>query len=165
MLKFIVLLLLVTGAFAAGYYAGQQPVDTLQATVSDLTHRLAISEETIGDVRQSLKSLSQNALEATARIEHDLRRRNTLAEAKSRVVQAKAYVLDRNYRDGAKELAKAASALEAVAKGIKPDASTKVMLDVARSLRDARAEVAMGKAVPLKKFDDLQRRIDQALDK
>ncbi len=165
MLKFIAVLLLVSGAFAAGYYAGQQPVGTLQATVSDLTHRLAISEETIGDVRQSLKDLSQNALEATARIERDLRRRNALAESKSRVVQAKAYVLDRNYSDGAKELAKAASTLEAVAKGIKPDASAKAMLDVARSLRDARVEVARGKFVPLKKFDDLQRRIDQSLDK
>ncbi len=165
MLKFIALLLLVSGAFAAGYYAGQQPVGTLQATVSDLTHRLAISDETIKDARQSLKDLSQNALEATARIERDLRRRNALAEAKSRVVQAKAYVLDRNYSDGAKELAKAASTLETVAKGITPDASTKSMLDVARSLRDARVEVAMRKAVPLKRFDDLQRRIDQSLDK
>jgi hypothetical protein len=30
---------------------------------------------------------------------------------------------------------------------------------------DRRIEVAMGRLVPLKKFDDLQRRIDQSLDK
>lgn len=165
MLKFIAVLLLVAGAFAAGYYAGQQPVGTLQATVSDLTHRLAISEETIKDASQSLKHLSQNALETTAGIERDLRRRKALMEAKSRVVQAKASVLDRNYTDGAKELTEAALVLEAAAKGTKPDASTQAMLDVARALRDTRVEVAMGKFVPLKKFDDLQRRIDQSLDK
>jgi hypothetical protein len=137
----------------------------LQASVSDLTHRLAISEETISDARQSLKNLSQNALATTAEIERDLRRRKALMEAKSRVVQAKAYVLDRNYSDGAKELTEAASTLEAAAKGTKSDASTQAMLDVARALRDTRIEVAMGKLVPLKKFDDLQRRIDQSLDK
>lgn len=165
MLKFIAVLLLIAGVFAAGYYAGQQPVGTLQATVSDLTHRLAISEETIKDARQSLKNLSQNAMETTAGIERDLRRRKALMEAKSQVVQAKAYVLDRNYSDGAKELTEAASTLEAAVKGTKPDASTQAMLDVARALRDTRIEVAMGKFVPLKKFDDLQRRIDQSLDK
>jgi hypothetical protein len=165
MLKFIAVLLLVAGAFAAGYYAGQQPVGTLQETVSDLSHRLAISEETIKDARQSLKNFSQNAVETTVGIERDLRRRKALMEAKSRVVQAKAYVLDRNYSDGAKELTAAASALEAGAKGTKPDASTQAMLDAARLLRETRAEVAMGKLVSLKKFDDLQRRVDQLLDK
>ncbi|MBH0176986.1 MAG: hypothetical protein HP491_03780 [Nitrospira sp.] len=55
--------------------------------------------------------------------------------------------------------------MEAAAKGTKSDASTQAMLDVARALRDTRVEVAMGKLVPLKKFDDLQRRIDQSLDK
>ncbi|MBH0176984.1 MAG: hypothetical protein HP491_03770 [Nitrospira sp.] len=165
MLKFIAVLLVIAGAFAAGYYAGQQPVGILQTTVSDLTHRLAISEETIKDARQSLKNLSQNAMETTAGIERDLRRRKALMEAKSQVVQAKAYVLDRNYSDGAKELTAAASTLEAAAKGTKSDASTQAMLDAARALRDTRVEVAMGKLVPLKKFDDLQRRIDQSLDK
>ena len=104
-------------------------------------------------------------METTAGIERDLRRRKALMEAKSQVVQAKAYVLDRNYSDGAKELTEAASTLEAAAKGTKSDASTQAMLDVARALRDTRIEVAMGKLVPLKKFDDLQRRIDQSLDK
>jgi len=165
MLKFIAVLLLVAGAFAVGYYAGQQPVGTLQGTVSDLTHRLEISEETIKDARQSLKNLSQTAMETTAGIERDLRRRKALMEAKSQVVQAKAYVLDRNYSDGAKELTEAASTLEAAAKGTKSDTSTQAMLDVAHALRDTRIEVAMGKMVPLKKFDDLQRRIDQSVDK
>ncbi|MDH5253451.1 MAG: hypothetical protein OEW25_09005 [Nitrospira sp.] len=165
MRKFIVVLLLLAIAFAAGYYAGQRPVGTLQEAVSNLSQRLAISEETIGDVRQSLKKLSENALEATLGIERDLRLRKALVAAKSRLVQAKAYALDRNYSDASNELGEAASALEETAKGIKPDASTQTMLEVAGSLREARREVAMGKFVPLKKFDDMQRRVDQLLDK
>jgi hypothetical protein len=165
MRKFIAILLLVGIAFAAGYYAGQRPVGTLQKTVSDLSQRLAISEETIADVRQSLKNLSQNALEATFGIERDLRLRKGLVAAKSRLIQAKAQALDRNYSDAAKELGEAASALEETTKGIKPDASTQTMLDVAGSLRETRREVAMGKFVPLKKFDEIQRRVDQLLDK
>ncbi|MDH5626082.1 MAG: hypothetical protein OEY21_08245, partial [Nitrospira sp.] len=160
MRKFIVILLLLAIAFAAGYYAGQRPVGTLQETVSNLSQRLAISEETIGDVRQSLKKLSENALEATLGIERDLRLRKALVAAKSRLVQAKAYVLDRNYSDASNELGEAASALEETAKGIKPDASTQTILEVAGSLREARREVAMGKFVPLKKLDDMQRRVD-----
>jgi uncharacterized membrane protein YgcG len=165
MLKFIAVLLLVASAFAAGYYAGQRPVGTLQQTVSDLSERLTISEKTIGDFRQSLKNLSQNALETTFGIERDLRRRQGLVEAKSRLVQAKVDILDRNFSDAAKELTDAASALEAAAKAIKPDASTQALLDVAGSLREAHREAALGKSTPLKKLEDLRRRIDQLLNK
>lgn len=165
MLKFITMLLLTAGAFAAGYYAGQRPVGSLQETVSDLSARLAISEKTIEDFRQSLKNLSQNALDATFGIERDLRRRQGLVEAKSQLVQAKADVLDRNFGDAAKKLAEAAATLEATAKGIKPDATTDVMLDMAGSLREARLEIATGKSAPVKKLDDVQRRMDQLLNK
>lgn len=165
MRKFIAVLLLAAGSFGGGYYLGQRPVGTLQKTVSDLSKRLAGSEEIVGDVRQSLKKLSQNALDTTLGIEHDLRRRQALVEAKSRLVQAKADVLDRNFGDAAKELAEAVTALETSAKGIKQDAATDAVLDLAGSLREVRLEVAMGKSVPLKKLDDVQRRMDQLLNK
>jgi len=50
MRKFIGVVLLVIGAFGAGYYFGQRPVGTLQQTVSDLSARLAISQKTIVDL-------------------------------------------------------------------------------------------------------------------
>lgn len=151
MLKFIGVVLLVIGTFGAGYYFGQRPVGTLQQTVSDL--------------QQSLKDLSRNVLDTTLGIERDLRRRQGLVDAKSRLVQAKANVFDRNFGDAAKELAEAVDALETATKGIKPDDSTNVVRDLAGSLREARLEIAMGKPVPLKKLDELQRRIDQLLNK
>lgn len=165
MAKFIGILLLITCSFGAGYYVGQKPVGTLQATVSDLTKRLAISEETIEGFQQSVKKLSKDALDATIRIERDLRRRQGLLEAKSKLVQAKADILDRNFSDAAKELADAVAALEPPAKGTQDDPSAEVLSDLAASLRQVRLETAMGKSVPVKKLDDLQRRLDQLLNK
>lgn len=159
------ILLLTACSFGGGYYLGQRPVGTLQKTVSDLSKRLAGSEEIVGDVRKSLKNLSQNALDTTLGIERDLRRRQGLVEAKSRLVQAKADILDRNFGDAAKELAEAVTALETSAKGTKQDAATDAVLDLAGLLREMRLEVAMGKSMPLKKMDDAQRRMDQLLNK
>ena len=165
MAKFIVILVLLGCSFVVGYYVGQKPVGTLQATVSDLSKRLAISEETIEGFQQSVKKLSKDALDATMRIERDLRRRQGLLEAKSKLVQAKAEILDRNFSDAAKELTDAVAALEPPSKGTQDDPSAEALSDLAASLRQVRLETAMGKSVPMKKLDDLQRRIDQLLNK
>jgi hypothetical protein len=165
MVKFILILLLITCSFGAGYYVGQKPVGTLQTTVSDLSKRLAISEETLGGFQQSVKKLSKDALDATIRIEQDLRRRQGLLEAKSKLVQARADILDRNFSDAAKELADAVAALEPPAKGTQDDPSAEALSDLAASLRQVRQETAMGKLVPGKKLDDLQRRMDHLLNK
>ena len=150
MRKFMAVVLLVIAAFGSGYYFGQRP-GTLQRSASDL--------------QQSMKDVSLNVLDTTLGIERDLRRRQGLLDAKSRLVQAKADIFDRNFGNAAKELAEAADALEAVTKGIKSDDSTDGMRDLAGSLREVRLEVSTGKPVPLKKLDELQHRIDQLLNK
>lgn len=151
MLKFIGIVVLILAAFGAGYYFGQRPVGTLQQTISDL--------------QQSLKDLSRNVLDTTMGIERDLRRRQGLVDAKSRLVQAKANVFDRNFGDAAKELAEAVDALEAATKGAKSDETTSAVRDLTGSLREVRLEIAMGKSVPLKKLDEIQHRLDQLLSK
>ncbi|MGQ0666464.1 MAG: hypothetical protein ACT4O4_05475 [Nitrospiraceae bacterium] len=151
MKKFLGVLLLVVASFGGGYYFGQRPVGTLQQTVSEL--------------QQSMKDLSRNVVDTTMGIERDLRRRQGLIDAKSRLVQAKANVFDRNFGDAAKELAEAVEALEGATKGSKSDASADAVRDLAGSLREVRLESAMGKPVPLKKLDELQHRMDQLLNK
>ncbi|MGQ0694998.1 MAG: hypothetical protein ACT4OL_05405 [Nitrospiraceae bacterium] len=151
MRKFIAVVLLVIAAFGTGYYYGQRPVGTLQRNVSDL--------------QQSMQDLSRNVLDTTLGIERDLRTRQGLVDAKSRLVQAKVDVFDRNFGNAAKELAEAVDVLEATTKGGKSDDSTQGVRDLAGSLREVRLEVSMGKPVPLKKLDELQRRIDQMLNK
>ena len=165
MLKFIAILFVTAGAFAGGYYLGQQPDGTVQSTVSNLSKHVTRSEKMIGDVRQSLHSLSQNALTTTLSIERDLRHRQGLVEAKSRLVQARADVLDQNFGDAAKELGEAVTALEASAKDIKQDHTADAMLNLADSLREVRLEVAMGKPMPLKRLEDMQQRMDRLLYK
>lgn len=151
MAKFLVVVSLLVGAFGAGYYLGQRPVGTLQRTVAEL--------------QQSLKDMSRNVLDTTLGIERDLRRRQGLVEAKSRLVQAKSHLADRNFGDAAKELAEAGDAVETIAKGAKPDDSTNALRDMAGSLREAKLEIVTGKTVSLKKLDELQQRMDQLLNK
>jgi hypothetical protein len=148
MLKFLAVVLLLAASFATGYYFGQRPVGTLQQTVFDL--------------QQALKDLSRNVLDTTMGIERDLRRRQGLIDAKSRLVQAKANLFERNFGDAAKELAEAVDALEAATKGGKSDEAGQAVRDLTGSLRE---EMAMGKSVPLKKLDEIQKRLDQLLNK
>ena len=149
MVKFFGVLLLLVGAFGAGYYFGQRPVGMLQRTVAEL--------------QQSLKDVSRNVVDTTLVIERDLRRRQGLVEAKSRLVQTKAHMADRNYGDAAKELTEAIDSVEAVTKGAKVDPMTNALRDLAGSLREVKLELAMGNPATLKKLDELQLKMDQLL--
>ena len=151
MAKFLGIVLLLIGSFGAGYYLGQRPVGTLQRTVAEL--------------QQSLKDVSRNVLDTTMGIERDLRRRQGLVDAKSRLVQAKAHLADRNYGDAAKELGEAVDAVEGIIKGAKADDTTRALRELAGSLREVKMEVGTGKPVSLKKLDELQQRMDQLLNK
>ncbi|MCP9472389.1 MAG: hypothetical protein NNA30_06635 [Nitrospira sp.] len=165
MFKFLILLFLLAASFGAGYYVGQRPVGTLEKTVSDLSKRLAASEKLVGEVRQSVKNLSQSALDAARSIERDHRRRQGLTDAQSQLAQAKTDVVDRNYGDAAGKLAEAVKAVEQSSQASRDSAEVDALLDLAASLREARLELARGKSVPLKKFDAWQRSVEQLLDK
>lgn len=151
MVKFLAVVLLLVGAFGAGYYLGQRPVGTLQRTVAEL--------------QQSLKDMSRNVLDTTLGIERDLRRRQGLVDAKSRLVQAKAHLVDRNFGDAAKEMAEAIAAVEAATKGTKSDDATNALREMAGSLREVKLEIVTGKQVSMKKLDELQQSMNQLLNK
>ena len=151
MVKFFAVVLLLVGAFGAGYYLGQRPVGTLQRTVAEL--------------QQSLKDMSRNVLDTTLGIERDLRRRQGLVDAKSRLVQAKAHLADRNFGDAAKEIAEAITAVETATKGTKSDDATNALRDMAGSLREVKLEIVTGKQVSMKKLDELQQSMNQLLNK
>jgi len=53
--------------------------------------------------------------------------------------------------------------VESLTKGAKADSMTKALRDLAGSLQEVKPELAMGKAVTLKKLDELQVRMDQLL--
>ena len=151
MLKAFAIIALAIASFGLGFYFGQRPVGTLPNTVSDL--------------QQSIKDLSRNVLDTTMGIERDLRRRQGLLDAKSRIVQAKADLFDKNFGEAAKELAVAADGLENAMKRNKQDESILAVRALAGSLREVRLEISMGKAVPLRKLDELQHEVDRQLNK
>jgi hypothetical protein len=151
MWKTIGALLLAIASFALGYYFGQRPVGTLQ--------------ETIGDLQHSLKDMSRNVVDTTMGIERDLRRRQALLDTKSRVVQAKAELVDKNYGEAAKQLAEGVDALESAMKGSKPSDHTQVMRGLVGQLQEMRLELTMGKPVPIRKLTELQQNVDSELNK
>ena len=151
MWKFIAVLALIAASFGIGFYFGQRPVGTLQQTVSDL--------------QLSVKDTSRNILDTTMGIERDLRRRQGLIDTKSRVVQAKSELFDKNYGEAAKQLNEAAETLENATKGAKQDESILAMRALTGTIREVRLELSMGKPVSIKKLDDIQREVDRQLNK
>jgi len=151
MWKFIAALVLATASFGLGFYFGQRPVGTLQQTVMDLQH--------------SLKNTSRDIFDTTMGIEKDLRRRQGLIDTKSRVVQAKSELFDKNFGEAARELGEAAETLENATKGAKQDESILAVRALTGTLREVRLELSMGKPVSIKKLDEIQREVDRQLNK
>ena len=151
MWKFIAVLVLIAASFGLGFYFGQRPAGTLQETAAELQH--------------SLKDTSRNIYDTTMGIERDLRRRQGLIDTKSRVVQAKSELFDKNFGEAAKQLGEAAEALENVTKGAKQDESILALRALTGTLREARLELSMGKTVSMKTLDDIQREVDRQLNK
>jgi len=149
--KAFAIIALAIASFGLGFYFGQRPVGTLQNTITDL--------------QQSIKDLSRNVLDTTMGIERDLRRRQALLDTKSRIVQTKVDLLDKNFGEAAKELADAAESLENATKGNKQDESVLAIRALTGSLREVRLEISMGKTVQMKKLDELQHEVDRQLNK
>jgi hypothetical protein len=151
MWKLAIVLALIALSFGVGFYFGQRPVGTLEQTVSDLQH--------------SLKDTSRNIIDTTMGIERDLRRRQGLIDSKSRVVQAKSELLDKNFGGAAKQLGEAAETLEKVVKGAKQDESMLALRALTGTLQEVRLELSMGKPVSMKKLDEIQLEVDRQLNK
>ena len=151
MWKFVGALVLIIGSFALGYYFGQRPVGTLQQTVGDLQH--------------SLKDMSRNVVDTTMGIERDFRKRQALLDTKSRVVQAKSELVDKNFGEAAKQLAEGVAALESTLKGAKSSDQTQALRGLVGQLQEMRLELTMGKPVPIRTLTELQQNLDRELNK
>ena len=151
MWRFIGGLVIALASFSLGYYFGQRPVGTL--------------EQTVGELQHSLKGMSRNVVDATMGIERDLRRRQALLDSKSRVVQARSDLFDKNFGEAAKQRAEAVDVLESAAKGAKPNEQTQALRGLIGTLQEVRLELTMGKPVPIRKLTELQQNIDKELNR
>ena len=150
MWKFVSIVVLLAASFGLGYYFGQRPVGTL--------------EQTVGDLQQSIKQMSRNVIDSTMGIEKDLRRRQALLDTKARLVQAKSDLFDKNYGEAAKQLAEGVTALENAMKGAKKADGTEGLKQITDRLQDIRLELSRGKAISMKRLDELQSDIDRQLN-
>ena len=98
-------------------------------------------------------------------IERDLRRRQGLIDAKSRIVQAKSELFDKNFGEAATQLGQAAETLENATKGAKQDDSILALRELTGTIREVKLELSMGKPVSVKKIDEIQRQVDRQLSK
>ena len=122
-------------------------------------------EQTVGDLQHSFKDMSRNVVDTTMGIERDLRRRQALLDTKSRVVQAKSELFDKNFGEAAKQLAEGVDALESSVKGAKPNEQTQAVRGLIGTLQETRLELTMGKPVPIRKLTELQQSIDRELNR
>ena len=144
MLRFIGLLMLLALSFGFGYLWGKQPANNLEQTVRDF---------------------SRNVVDTTLGIERDLHRRQSLVDAKSNVVQAKAELYNKNTADAAKELPEALNSLDLATRGWKQVDPNATVKELAGKIRELRLELSLGKKVPATRLDDIQKELDLLLRK
>ena len=148
MLKLLGALVMAATFFGLGFYLGQRPVGTLQHMVLDL--------------QRSIAAMSRNVYDTTM---GELRKRQALIDGKSRVVQAKSELLEKNVGEAAKQLGEAADTLEEASTALKHDETTVPLRSLAGKLRGLKLELSMGKAVSIKKIDEIQREIDRQINR
>ena len=141
MLKFFGLMVLLTAAFGTGYYVAQRPFANLKSTVTDL---------------------SRNVLDTTLGVEQDLRMRQGLLDAKSRLIQAKSEILDRNYGNATKALSQAAEDLQRAAV-TGPEDQKDTIRGLSRRVQEVQSDVSSGKGKTRNRLDEIQKDLDALL--
>lgn len=142
MLKSLGFLVLLGTAFGLGYYVGQRPVSELRQTIADL---------------------SRSVLDTTLGLERNLRMHQGLVDAKSRVIQAKSDLLDRNFGNAARELSEAVEHLEKAAGAEREGRRASQIRPLVSKTREAQEELSKGKTVPRAVLDGIQKELDGLL--
>jgi hypothetical protein len=142
MFKLLGWLILFVAGFTAGYYAGQNPVEELQRSVSDLT---------------------RSVLDISTGLQRTVRLRHGLVDGKAYVVEAKAEILDKNYGNATTALAQAIENLERASAVERETRGTQKVRPLLEKVREAHLELSMGRPIPRAKLDDIQQELDALL--
>ncbi len=144
MVRTIGLLVLLVSAFGLGYYSGQHGME---------------------DLRERAISLSRGAFDSALGmgVEHNLKWRTGLIDAKASVVEAKSELMDRNVGNASRELAQALDSLQAASRVERDPQRAKGARALAARLRETKVRMAAGKTVPRSRLDDIQHELDTLL--
>jgi hypothetical protein len=146
MVKFVGILVVLGAAFGLGYLVGQLPISEKNSTIDNL--------------KSQMTNLSRNVVDTTMGIPASLRSRQGLLDAKSRLIQAKSDLLDRNYGNASKELAEAADLLDQAGQAERNSGKTATFKAMAGKAREVKLELSMGKTVPRARLDEIQKEVD-----
>ncbi len=146
MIKFVGILVVLGAAFGLGYFVGQLPMSEKNSTIDNL--------------KSQMTNLSRNVVDTTMGIPASLRSRQGLLDAKSKLIQAKSDLLDRNYGNASKELAEAADLLDQAGQAERDSGKTATLKAMAGKAREAKLELSMGKTVPRARLDEIQKELD-----
>jgi hypothetical protein len=135
-------LILFVAGFVAGYYAGQNPVEELQRSVSDLT---------------------RSVLDISTGLQRTVRLRHGLVDGKAHVVEAKAEILDKNYGNAATALAQAIENLERASAVERETRGTQKVRPLLEKVREVHLELSMGRPIARTRLDDIQQELDALL--
>lgn len=144
MLRFIGLVVLLALAFGFGYLWGKSSTNNLE---------------------QTMKDFSRNMVDTTLGIDRDFHRRQSLVDAKSRVIQAKAELFNKNTTEASTELGEAVISLDTITRGAKQTYSETQIRELMGKIRELRVELSLGKKVSPTKLDEIQRELDGLLRK
>ena len=126
-------------AFGLGYYVGQRP----------------------GEVKQKLREFSGDVLEKTIGLEESLTLQRAFLEAKGRMIQGKAHLLEHDYQGAARDLEQALHHLQ---RAIELDPGAKERLSALMTkIREAQQRLAQGSGVSRQTLDEAQREVDAFL--
>ena len=139
-MKTLGLLLLLLAAFGLGYYTGQRPIGELTKSVSDL---------------------SRKVVNSTLGLERNLRLRQGLVDAKSRIIQAKSEVLDRNYGNAAKELTQVVTDLEKASEATDDTHQAALIKALVQKVHEAHKELGAGRPIAKTRLHEFQHALDQ----
>ena len=135
-MKFLKYLLLFALIFGLGYYVGQRPAE----------------------VKQKLREISGEVLEKTIGLEDSLSLQRAFLEAKGRMIQGKAHLLDHDYQGASQDLQQALNYLE---KAIEVDPGISERLGkLMEKVREAQQKLAQGVGVSRQTLDEAQREVD-----
>ncbi len=144
MVRLIGFLVILMSAFGLGYYSGQHG---------------------IGDLREGVIGLSRTAFDSALGmgVERNLQWRTDLIEAKASVVEAKSEVMNRNFGNASRELARAMDSLQAAGRVERDPQRVAAARNLAARVRDIKVRISTGKIVPRSGLDDIQHELDTLL--
>lgn len=144
MFKLIGFVVVVTGSFAMGLYVGQQEIP---------------------DAKQAIMNLSRYALDSALGMgkEKPVAGRGELLEAKSRILQAKSELLDKNFGNATREVAKALLLLEKASHAQHESRQKQETERIVKKTHNMHEEMTRGTVLSRSKLDEIQQDLDDLL--